>query len=174
METYKGMTTEQRDTAKAVDKKNTLKIITPNDPKGIERLSEPSVECNNPNKVSRALRYLGATAVHNADRCLCLTANQIGFPIKLFMLRPGVKTNKDAGYIACLNPKILAAGGGIKSMYEGCLSFPDQEAARCRRYKWVVLRWFDPLIGKPMRRKFTGLDAVMVQHAFDHFKGKLI
>jgi hypothetical protein len=55
---------------------------------------------------------------------------------------------------------------------EGCLSFPYNYRAQVPRASRVELEWQD-LKGKKHTEWFEGMDAILVQHEFDHLLGRL-
>ena len=144
------------------------KIIT--DP---NTLAQKSVDANlktiGPD--SPIVKDLMKVAGENKDMCLCLTANQIGHYERVLV----IKTN-GGGYVATINPTIIAKAGGRKKSREVCLSHPGKRILT-KRYKEIVITYhvFDDngaLVG--LKSKFKGLPAVTLQHAIDHFEGVII
>ena len=110
-------------------------------------------------------------AKENKESCLCLTANQIGYYERVLV----IKTNAGS-FAAIINPTIIARVGGRKKSREVCLSHPGKRILT-KRYKEIVVTYhvFDDdgaLVG--LKSKFKGLPAVTIQHAIDHFEGKIV
>lgn len=94
-----------------------------------------------------------------------LAAPQVGHNLNLFVIKtPEFKE-------VFINPEIKLDGLSIQ-IREGCLSFPNMEFPVNRRQK-VLIKYFD----KDWNLKVTeykDLLAVIIQHEYDHLKGKLI
>lgn len=98
---------------------------------------------------------------------LGLAANQIGYTIRLFIL----KHNADGGYREYFNPEVTAQDELVTFENEGCLSLPGITAAT-KRYSKLSLKWEDKT-GKINTGEFEGIMAFAVQHEMDHLNGKL-
>ena len=96
------------------------------------------------------------------NRGLGLSANQCGFPYRVFVM------GTDDNYIACFNPKIILAEGE-EHMAEGCLSFPLLQL-RITRPKTITVEYQD-WNGEVHTNKFTGLTARIFLHELDHMNG---
>ncbi|MCK5601342.1 peptide deformylase [Candidatus Pacearchaeota archaeon] len=138
-----------------------------------EFLKQQSVEANieTIKQDSPIIKDLMRIAGENKDSCLCLTGNQIGYYERAMV----IKTNAGS-YAAIVNPTIIAKVGGRKKSREICLSHPGKRILT-KRYKEIVVTYhvFDDdgaLIG--LKSKFKGLPAITIQHAIDHFGGKII
>ena len=136
-------------------------------------LSQKSVEANlkiiTPD--SPIIKDLIKVAEENKDYCLCLTGNQIGYYERVMV----IKTN-GGSYAAIINPTIIAECGGRKKSRETCLSHPGKRM-ETKRYKEIVVTYYvfdgnGALVG--LKSKFKGIPAVTIQHAIDHFNGKII
>lgn len=94
-----------------------------------------------------------------------LAAPQVGHNLNLFVIKtPEFKE-------VFINPEIKLDGLSIQ-IREGCLSFPNMEFPVNRRQK-VLIKYFD----KDWNLKVTeykDLLAIIIQHEYDHLKGKLI
>ena len=77
-----------------------------------------------------------------------IAAIQIGVPKRIFITGDPLEI--------FINPKILELSSMKKKHWEGCLSCPNTEVRTSRA------------------RKFTGFDAVRIQHELDHLNGFLI
>jgi peptide deformylase len=118
-----------------------------------------------------------------------LAAQQVGFPLQLFVLNlpqdiclsamfsaAGSVPSKLSMPIVAVNPEIETYGGIVYAL-EGCLSFPIIEGSHpvqglVPRPSRVFLR-AQNLEGKKMEFHATGLLARAIQHEFDHLQGVL-
>ncbi|MFA5126511.1 MAG: peptide deformylase [Patescibacteria group bacterium] len=75
------------------------------------------------------------------------------------------------GYKAYINPEITFSSKDKKLNEEGCLSLPEI-FGWVRRPKKIHLKYQD-IKGKIYKEKFSGLDAVILQHEIDHLSGIL-
>jgi len=105
-----------------------------------------------------------------------LAANQVGFPVSLFITR----ASKKAKVKEFINPEILefkeSADNSLndesdKFTLEGCLSLPKIWAP-IKRASAVKLSYFTK-DGKPHMEWFNGFMAVIIQHEIDHLNGVL-
>ena len=94
-----------------------------------------------------------------------LAAPQVGHSLNLFIIKtPDFQE-------VFINPEIRLDGLGIQ-VREGCLSFPSMEFPVNRRQR-VQIKYFDR--NWTLRSvEFKDFTAIIVQHEFDHLKGKLI
>lgn len=93
-----------------------------------------------------------------------ISAIQIGVPLRLF-----IACNPPELFI---NPRIVERSPATSNHYEGCLSCPNV-TVRTKRAKTVTLE-YTSIENKRVRKKFKGIDAVVIQHEFDHINGFLI
>jgi peptide deformylase len=103
-----------------------------------------------------------------------LAAPQIGKPIRLFVVdgsaleeEPGMNEFKKA----FINPEIIEETGTPWIYEEGCLSIPNIRENVSRKDK-VLIRYFDEL-WEEHEEEFTGIQARIIQHEYDHIEGKL-
>jgi peptide deformylase len=68
-----------------------------------------------------------------------------------------------------VNPKIVEFSDSKEIDMEGCLSFPDM-SGEVERSKWIKVEAFN-LKGKKMKKKYTGWEARIFQHEYDHLDG---
>jgi len=94
-----------------------------------------------------------------------LSAVQVGKPICVLVF----DTGQEFGIL--INPVIIAVGGEAK-IKEGCLSLPGKQI-EVDRYSEIKVR-YHRLDGKLIEREFYDLSAIVVQHEYSHFFGKLI
>ena len=96
-----------------------------------------------------------------------LAAIQIGVPKRIFITGDPLEI--------FINPKILELSSMKKKHWEGCLSCPNTEVrtsrARTISIEYTTVRGEEFAV---VRRKFTGFDAVRIQHELDHLNGFLI
>ena len=98
-----------------------------------------------------------------------LAANQIGLPLRLFVVNIGVETDKD-NLVTVVNPEITAMEGGELGE-EGCLSIPDV-ISEVNRASEVEIKGYD-LDGNEVRYEAQGYLARAFQHEMDHLNGVL-
>lgn len=95
-----------------------------------------------------------------------LAAPQIGRDINLFVINP-----RGVGKMAFINPKIVDRSKETTYSTEGCLSIPGRRG-RVVRNKSVTVEWVD-LYGSRMTDEFSGFEAIVIQHEYDHLNGIL-
>ncbi len=105
-----------------------------------------------------------------------LSANQVGIPLAIFLIRPNIKNEKIEIFI---NPKILKMVEDKKKTsqtnkkqpvkLEGCLSIPKIWGP-VKRADEVYLEYQDEN-GDLKRKWFRGFKAVIIQHEIDHLDG---
>ena len=95
---------------------------------------------------------------------LGLSANQVGLPYRVFVMRTGEKP------YAVFNPKVVDVSEKELSMKEGCLSFPLLYLS-VKRPDSVRIRFQDET-GEMRTEQFIGMTA-RIAHEFDHMLGKV-
>eukprot|EP00339_Tiarina_fusa_P010733 CAMPEP_0117033242 /NCGR_PEP_ID=MMETSP0472-20121206/23772_1 /TAXON_ID=693140 ORGANISM="Tiarina fusus, Strain LIS" /NCGR_SAMPLE_ID=MMETSP0472 /ASSEMBLY_ACC=CAM_ASM_000603 /LENGTH=238 /DNA_ID=CAMNT_0004742115 /DNA_START=241 /DNA_END=953 /DNA_ORIENTATION=+ len=95
-----------------------------------------------------------------------LAAPQVGINQRLMVYNP---TGKWLDETILLNPKIVEYSGAKDVETEGCLSFPEMDG-EVERSKWVKVEAMT-LKGKKIKKKFTGWEARIFQHEYDHLDG---
>ena len=112
-----------------------------------------------------------------------LAAPQIGRSIRLFIVdgspfaedEDGEEDPRAEGIEdfkkVFINPKILLKSGDIWSFNEGCLSIPDVRED-VKRVSEVTLEYFDENF-KKKTDNFSGLNARVILHEYDHIEGVL-
>ncbi len=99
-----------------------------------------------------------------------LAANQVGLPLRLFVVNvSGDPENKDEELVF-INPLIKNRSGNAAGE-EGCLSLPGLYADVVRPEK-ITVEAFD-LDGQPFRVTVDDLPARVIQHESDHLDGVL-
>ena len=94
-----------------------------------------------------------------------MAANQVGLGFRMFTMK-GLNDEK----IFVVNPKIVELSQLPCSLPEGCLSFPGQ-MIKLYRPGWVTLE-FQNEKGEALRRTFSDILSVCVQHECEHLEGK--
>jgi len=96
-----------------------------------------------------------------------ISAIQLGYPERIFLVGSPPQV--------FINPKIKNRSSITKSDWEGCLSCPGAHV-KVRRAHSIVIEYTDYSDGlfTDIKRKFTGFDARVIQHEFDHLNGFLI
>jgi peptide deformylase len=70
-----------------------------------------------------------------------------------------------------VNPKIVEYAPTTDLHAEGCLSFPDTNGD-VERSKWIKVEAMNTK-GKKVKKKYTGWEARVFQHEYDHLDGKV-
>ena len=96
---------------------------------------------------------------------LGLSANQVGIPYRVFVMRTGEKP------YAMFNPKVVDVSDKEISMKEGCLSYPLLFLS-VKRPDTVRIR-YQNVDGETNTERFIGMTARIAQHEFDHMLGKV-
>jgi peptide deformylase len=96
-----------------------------------------------------------------------LSANQIGYDLRIFIASPRSKRD---GIYTFINPRIISKSG-TQTDQEGCLSVPGL-GAFVKRYNKVEVEALD-IEGKKFKLETEGLMARIVQHELDHLNGRI-
>ncbi len=104
-----------------------------------------------------------------------LAAPQIGRDIRLFLIDSGPmfdEGEEDKGLkMAFINAEIIEESGKDVSYSEGCLSIPDI-TGDVDRPETITMKWVDENF-EPQEATFTGMNARVIQHEYDHIEGIL-
>jgi len=111
------------------------------------------------------------TAFAFGNDCFGLSSNQVG-ESKRIILMINPFTSSLAFSIMC-NPLIYCKKGGVRSMWEGCISRPGEKKIKVRRHKNIKVKW-QTVTGESKQREFTGMIARIIGHQIDHINGVLI
>lgn len=103
-----------------------------------------------------------------ANNGLGLAAPQVGRDIRVIAFQDQ-KTLVDS---VMINPVIKNVSKITSLLQEGCLSIPDTLVYVVRHEEITVE--FTTIKGKRQQKKFTGMNARILQHEIDHLNGKLI
>lgn len=110
------------------------------------------------------------TIKHKNSKGFGLAANQVGVMLQVIVVNTLSNNQKSPGYLgAFVNPKIVEYGENMEMGTEGCLSFPDERYDVLRSKNISVT--FQDISGVEHTRKFSGLNAVVIQHEIDHING---
>lgn len=118
-------------------------------------LSHPSAPVCDDFLAQTVIEDLTDTAKSLGPNCAGLAAIQIGFPLRIFVVRFGDT------FRPFVNPVIVARTGGIKAHPEGCYSLPGKKKMK-RRFKEIKLSTGE---------RFKGDIARALQHEMDHLDG---
>jgi peptide deformylase len=99
-----------------------------------------------------------------------LAANQVGLPLRLFVVNVSGDPEKKDEEVVFINPVIRNRSGSSVGE-EGCLSLPGLYADVARP-EAITVEAFD-LEGQPFRVKVDDLPARVIQHETDHLDGVL-
>ena len=102
--------------------------------------------------------------------CLSLSAPQVGWNIRLFIMNPDNVTRKPEKEHVVWNPEIIKTFGDRVKLREGCLSLP-KVFGDVLRYPKIILKGTGPK--GPALGSFSGLAAHLIQHEMDHLEGKM-
>jgi peptide deformylase len=98
-----------------------------------------------------------------------ISAIQIGIPVRVFLAGDPPEL--------FINPKIIQRSSYMKNGWEGCLSCPGAHV-KVKRSHSITISYQTTIDTSGdlavIKRKFTGYDARVIQHEFDHLNGILI
>lgn len=127
--------------------------------------------CDNENTIykpnqERVISDLLDTLHHYSLSCLGLSAPQIGYNARIFVMK---HTSID---LVIIDPEIVRATGHNSYLFEGCMSRPGVNVKVCRRQKIRVS--YKEWNGRLIERNFKNVFARVFQHELDHLNGVLI
>ena len=133
--------------------------------KDLEMLQMVSAKADpNKDETKGIIRDLIETASEHKDRCVGLSAIQIGVPLRICVVFNGDE------FISFINPIITKTLGKRYEAEEGCMSLDGtRKVARYDRIE-VIRQTKNGFV----KEKFRGYMAQILQHEIDHFNGKLI
>ena len=102
---------------------------------------------------------------------LGLSANQVGLPYRMFVMRTMHEGETESKVVPYFNPELTKVSQETELMKEGCLSFPDI-FLMIKRSKTIEFKYQD-VEGKEHTAVLEGLGARCVQHEIDHLNGIL-
>ena len=102
---------------------------------------------------------------------LGLSANQVGLPYRMFVMRTMHEGDEKSKVLPYYNPKLTRVSQETDLMKEGCLSFPDL-FLMIKRSKTIEFTYQDET-GEEKSAVLEGIGARCVQHEIDHLNGIL-
>lgn len=132
--------------------------------KDMDILTQKSVKAKNNDEVEEVIKDLIDTAEAHKDRCVGLSAIQIGVPIRVCVVFNGER------FIPFVNPVITKSYGEKYKIEEGCMSLEGKR--KVMRYEKIEV--FRRSKNSFVKEKYKGFMAEIIQHELDHFEGKLI
>ena len=102
---------------------------------------------------------------------LGLSANQVGLPYRMFVMRTMHEGETESKVVPYFNPELTRVSQETELMKEGCLSFPDI-FLMIKRSKTIEFKYQD-VEGREHTAVLEGLGARCVQHEIDHLNGIL-
>jgi len=108
---------------------------------------------------------LADTLLANADRCVGLAANMIGYNKTILAAVLGGKIT------VMINPVITDRSAAEYETEEGCLSLSG--VRKVKRSKIITVEYLDKSF-KKKKATYRDFDAEIIQHEIDHFSGILI
>eukprot|EP00536_Pseudo-nitzschia_multiseries_P013018 jgi/Psemu1/320390/estExt_fgenesh1_pm.C_5290015 len=98
-----------------------------------------------------------------------LAAPQVGVNKRLMVYNPSGDSRKWLEETILVNPRIVEYSDAKDEEIEGCLSFPNMQGEVIRS-KWIKVEATTPK-GRKIKKKFTGWEARIFQHEYDHLDG---
>lgn len=100
--------------------------------------------------------------------CAGLAAPQVGIIKRIFLMKPNI----GGDFVVVINPKIISWSDEKEEMTEGCLSIPGVAKVKSR-FKSISVEYTVPA-GYQKKDTFSGWEARIFQHEFDHLNGVLM
>lgn len=125
-------------------------------------LSQPSQKATRED--SAVITDLLDTLRANRERCVGMAANMIGVRKRIIAVSMGPMD------VAMVNPVIVKKSGSYAAE-EGCLSLTGVRPAT--RYQEIEVEFLNAAF-QPMRQKYFGWIAQIIQHEIDHLEGVII
>ena len=108
---------------------------------------------------------------HPHEISAAIAAPQLGYDLRVILVREDFEAGSEADYIALINPEVIKTEGKIIRDYEGCLSVPEIYALVPRPKKAKVRATLAD--GKEVKIKADGFLARTLLHEIDHLNGIL-
>ena len=119
--------------------------------------------------MGQVLRDLKSVASEFEFYCAGLSANQIGYNVKAFVVK------EDGKFVPYINAEILEGAGGLKKGYEQCLSRISKPPTKVSRHKKIKIQYWCPNQMTTVTEWITTRKkAQCIQHEIDHGKGRLV
>jgi peptide deformylase len=152
-----------------------LKIYTIEDPKEEKLLREVSIDVDKNEILSDEFQKFLDNLLYTAktsEEQVGVESGGISAPQVGVTKRVSYIFNYDTGeFEVLINPEVKNIGNKTDIDIEGCLSIPNVEE-NVKRYKKIKVKYIDRE-GNKINRRFTGLNARVVQHEVDHLDGVL-
>ena len=150
------------------------KIVTTPDPR-LRQVAKKIKDIHAP-EVETAIAELRAASrawekAHPHEISAAIAAPQLGYDLRVILVREDFEAETDADYIALINPEIIKAEGKIVRDFEGCLSVPEIYALVPRPKKAKIRATLPD--GKEVKIKAEGFLARTLLHEIDHLEGVL-
>ena len=129
------------------------------DPLFLQQKSSPATKDD-----AQVITDLMDTLRANADRCVGMAANMIGYKKTVIVVAAG------PFIFPMVNPVITKRSGRYETE-EGCLSLDGVRP--CVRYREIEVDYLDQNFEK-RHGKYSGFTAQIIQHEIQHFRGELI
>ena len=129
------------------------------DPLFLQQKSSPATKDD-----AQVITDLMDTLRANADRCVGMAANMIGYKKTVIVVAAG------PFIFPMVNPVITKRSGRYETE-EGCLSLDGVRP--CVRYREIEVDYLDQNFEKS-HGKYSGFTAQIIQHEIQHFSGELI
>ena len=139
------------------------------DPRGKIKKSTGGIHFNV--SIARMVKELITVAEANKDLCVALSAIQIGYLARVFVVRMGDQ------WLPVINPEITSRSVEVAKRKEWCISRPERGFIRPRRHKWIKIKYVAPDMKGGfvvITDKIEGAAAGTLQHQMDHLNGRLI
>ncbi len=117
-----------------------------------------------PKEAKQVIQDLLDTAQEHNERCVGLSAIQIGEPVRVFVASTGDH------FIPFVNPVITRYLGSVYEAEESCMSL--EGSRKVSRYKGVEIMYQKGT--KYVKERYSGFFAEIIQHEMDHLSGKLV
>lgn len=104
------------------------------------------------------------THLKNDPHAIALAAPQIGYNVKMFIVRPG---------LVYINPEYIHMTSEMNTDVEGCRSLPNVGLVEVRRYNSITIQYED-VNGNLHIATFADYKARVIQHEMDHLYGLMI
>lgn len=127
-------------------------------------LQKPCIPCETYEdgvSIGQRLIFAKHTGPIKKGRPVGIAANQIGINKRVFIAL------LDGNWECFVNPEIIKKSKTVINEVEGCLSIPGKQF-RTMRYEWIKIK----SLGKKSK-KYTGQNAIIIQHELDHLNGRL-
>lgn len=105
-----------------------------------------------------------------AAKGIGLAANQVGIPLRFFLMNPTGEASQPEEQLVLINPRIRRRSGDVVGE-EGCLSLPGLHGDVVRDAK-ITIEAYD-LDGQEIRLNLEDLPSRIFQHELDHLDGIL-